>query len=257
VGGHDRRAPRGQRAAAAGDRARDAARAAARVGARSGDVPEAAGPVPDLPVNILLGGLLAVAAADTLWLQNDRLQLGFDSRSGSLLTLTDRASGQSFVDGRRATAIWRLDRLGAGDSSVVPGSARSFSWHELPGDGRGLALVWSDFGVNEAPGLHVTATVRLLGDSALSEWRIVVDSPGALAIEQVRFPRLARIPPLGRGEELAVPRWMGALARDPATLLGGGPDGKGRRLEWSYPGTLSLQVMALYRRGGAARYAAT
>ena len=207
-------------------------------------------------MNFLLGGLLAVAAADTLWLQNDRLQLGFDSRNGSLLTLTDRASGQSFVDGRSASAIWQLDRLGPGDSSVVPSSARSFSWHELPGDGRGLALVWSDFGLNEAPGLHVTATVRLLGDSALSEWRIVVDSPGALAIEQVRFPRLVRIPPLGRGEELAVPRGMGALSRDPATLLRGGRDGKGRRLEWAYPGTLSLQVVALYRRGGAGLYAA-
>src|SRR5439155_12287558 len=34
--------------------------------------------------------------------------------------------------------------------------------------------------------------VRLFGDSSLSEWRIVVDSPGAIAIEQVRFPRLDR-----------------------------------------------------------------
>src|SRR5438046_10201126 len=48
---------------------------------------------------------------------------------------------------------------------------------------------------------------------------------------------------------------MGALARGPAGLLPG-PDGKGRRLEWAYPGTLSLQVMALYRRGGAGLYAA-
>src|SRR5206468_12726192 len=131
----------------------------------------------------------------------------------------DRASGQGFVDGRSASAIRQLDRLGPGDSSVVPSSARSFSWDELPGDGRGLALVWSDFGLNEAPGLRVTATVRLLGDSALSEWRIVVDSPGVMAIEQVRFPRLTGIPQLGSGEELAVPRWMGALAPVPATLL--------------------------------------
>jgi len=180
---------------------------------------------------------------DTLWLQNARLRLGFDPSNGSLLELADRASGQSFVDGRRATAIWRLDRLDPGDSGVVPSSARSFSWHELAGKPPGLALVWGDFGLNEAPGLRVTATVRLLRDSALSEWRIVVDSPGAMAIEQVRFPRLAGIPRLGGGEELAVPRWMGALARDPATLLAG-PDGKGRRFEWAYPGTLSLQVMA-------------
>jgi len=192
-----------------------------------------------------------------LWLENTRLRLGFDASNGSLLELTDRASGQSFVDGRRATGLWRLDRLGASDSGLVPSSARSFSWHDLAGDGpgRGLALVWSDFGLNEAPGLRVTATVRLQGDSALSEWRVVVDSPGALAIEQVRFPRIAGIPRLGGGEELAVPRWMGALARDPTTLLAG-PDGKGRRLEWAYPGTLSLQVLALYRRGDAGLYVA-
>src|SRR5947207_1665610 len=188
MGGRDARAPRRQRAAATGDRGRDAGGAAARVGARPGDVPSKAGRLPDLPVNILLGGLLAVAAADTLWLQNDRLRLGFDPGNGSLLALTDRASGQSFVGGRRATAIWRLDRLGPGDSSVVPGSARSFSWHELPGDGRGLALVWADFGPNEAPALHVTPPPRSLGDSPLSDCRIRVDSPGALAIEQVRFP---------------------------------------------------------------------
>ncbi|HXL33981.1 MAG TPA: DUF6259 domain-containing protein, partial [Gemmatimonadales bacterium] len=205
-------------------------------------------------MNILLGGLLAVAAADTLWLQNDRLRLGFDSSNGSLLALTDRASGQSFVDGR-AAGIWRLDRVGPGDLRVVPSSARRFSWSELAGERPGLALVWSDFGLDEAPALRVTATVRLLGDSGLSEWRIAVDSPGAMAIEQIRFPRLAGIPPLGRGEELAVPRWMGALARHPATLLAG-PDEKGRRLEWAYPGTLSLQVMALYRRGAAGLYAA-
>ena len=200
-------------------------------------------------MNFLLGGLLAVAAADTLWLQNAGMQLGFDSSNGSLLALTDRASGQSFVDGR-AAGIWRLDRFGPGDLRVVPSSARRFSWSELAGERPGLALVWSDFGLDEAPALRVTATVRLLGDSGLSEWRIVVDSPGAMAIEQVRFPRLAGIPPLGRGEELAVPRWMGALARDPATLLAG-PDGKGRRLEWAYPGTVFFEATTVSEGRGS------
>src|SRR5207247_11196407 len=140
VGGHDRRAPRRQRAAAAGDRGRSPAGAAARVGARSGDVPEAARCVPDLPVNILLGGLLAVAAADTLWLQNDRLRLGFDPTNGSLLELADRASGQSFVDGRRATAIWRLDGLGPGALRGVRSPAARFFWHEVGCGGRGGPL---------------------------------------------------------------------------------------------------------------------
>src|ERR1043166_9265719 len=94
--------------------------------------------------------------ADTLWLENAGLKLGIDARNGALLALTDRATGQGFVEAQGATGIWRLDRLGSRDSEVVPSAARRFSWHELagvrPGLGSGLALVWSDFGLNEAPG---------------------------------------------------------------------------------------------------------
>ena len=134
---------------------------------------------------------------DTLWLQNAGLRLGFDPRNGSLLDLTDRATGQAFVLAQGSAAagaaagIWRLDRLGPGDSGIGPSAARNFSWHQLAGERPGLALVWRDFRLKEAPALRVTAAVRLFGDSSLSEWRIVVDSPGAIAIEQVRFPRLA------------------------------------------------------------------
>src|SRR5437773_7168313 len=70
VGGRDRRAPRWQRAAAAGDRGRNAARAAARVGARSGDVPSKAGPLPDLPVNMVLRGSVTATAALALGLRS-------------------------------------------------------------------------------------------------------------------------------------------------------------------------------------------
>ena len=196
---------------------------------------------------------------DTLWLENRGIRLGFDPSNGSLLDLTDRATAQSFLEARAArtgAGIWQLDPLTPGASALVPSSARTFSWHRLAGERPGVALVWSDFGLIEAPALRVTAAVRLYGDSSLSEWRIVVDSLGPMAIEQVRFPRLTGLRQLGSGEELAVPRSMGALARDPARLLAG-PDGKGRRLEWSYPGTLSLQVIALYRRGrGGGLYAA-
>jgi hypothetical protein len=200
--------------------------------------------------------LCPTPAADTVWLQNRSLRLGFDAANGALVDLTDLEAQQSFIAAHGAVGgIWRLDRLRQTDSALSPSAARSFSWRRLTGEGPGLALVWGDFGLTEAPGLRVTAAVRLIDDTPMSEWRIVVDSPGTLAIEQARFPRLAGIPRLGDDEELAVPRWMGALARDPATLLAG-PDGKGRRLEWAYPGTLSLQLLALYARGGAGLYAA-
>src|SRR6266700_1580213 len=66
----DDRAARRHGAAPSGDRGRDAAAAAARVGARSGDVPEEARPLPDLPVSIVRCGLLAVAAALALVLRS-------------------------------------------------------------------------------------------------------------------------------------------------------------------------------------------
>jgi hypothetical protein len=196
-------------------------------------------------------------AADTLWLRNDSIRFAFDARTGSLLDFTDVATGQSFVSPHHVgEGIWRLDRLDGSAAPIIPQNARNFSWQRLPGGGPpGLALMWSEFGLPDAPSVRVVATIRLIGKRPLSVWHIEVDSSGAAAIEQVRFPRITGIPRFGEGEELAVPRSMGALAKDPARLLAG-PDGKGRRLEWAYPGTMSLQVVALYRRGGAGLYAA-
>src|SRR5205809_7696168 len=100
---------------------------------------------------------------DTLWLENRGIRLGFDPSNGSLLDLTDRATAQSFLEARVArtgAGIWQLDRLTPGASALVPSSARTFSWHRLAGERPGVALVWSDFGLIEAPALRVTAAVR-------------------------------------------------------------------------------------------------
>src|SRR2546425_10474306 len=133
---------------------------------------------------------------DTLWLENASIRLGFDPSNGSLLELTDRATAQSFLEARAArtgAGIWQLDRLTPGGSALVPSSARTFSWHRLAGERPGLALVWRDFGLTEAPALRVTAAVRLYGDSSLSEGRVVVGPPGPLAVGPRRFPRLTRM----------------------------------------------------------------
>lgn len=74
-----------------------------------------------------------------------------------------------------------------------------------------------------------------------------------IGVDSVRFPRLGGILPLGLGEELAVPRWMGQLAKAPRRLLAS-KDGDGQRLEWFYPGLLSLQAIALYRKDGPGLY---
>src|SRR5213083_2892500 len=89
--------------------------------------------------------LLVAAAihppADTLWLENRTLRLGFDPRNGSLVAFTDRATGETFAGaggGNGGTDLWRLDRLHPADSSVFPTSARGFSWRRLAGEQQGL-----------------------------------------------------------------------------------------------------------------------
>ncbi len=90
----------------------------------------------------------------------------------------------------------------------------------------------------------------------MTEWHIALSGLGTLGVEQVRFPRIFGIPPLGAGEELAVPRWMGQRTHDPRAQLAG-RDGGGRRLEWAYPGALAMQMLALYRPDRAGLYLAT
>lgn len=193
----------------------------------------------------------ALAEADTIWIQNAALRLGFDADSGALLGMTDRASGHQFM--RTASALWRLD-LAVGGDSIGPADAKRFEHRMLRPPRAGIELIWADFGRAEAPKLRVTATVLLQGDSAMSNWQILLDAPGTLGVEQVHFPRVDGIAAL-REEELVIPRWMGTLARQPnAVLLTA--DGQPRRLQFDYPGTLSLQLLALYSRGGPGFYAA-
>ena len=199
-------------------------------------------------------------------LENGRLRVGFDPRDGRLVEFADRRSGQSFVTARLDTlGVWDLHVAGRDSGAarrVRPADARRFRWSRLGGGAApALRLTWDDFrvdGVPEAKDLRVTATVRLRADAALSEWRIRLDGAAGVGVDSVRFPRLGGVPSLGgdgAAEELAVPQWMGQRTREPRRLLAG-PEGRGRRLEWFYPGQLSLQAIALYRSGGPGLYLA-
>ncbi len=196
--------------------------------------------------------------SDSIVLQNAQLRLAFSARDGRLLELVDRASGQSFVaPGGDGTGIWALERYDGGPA-LTPAAARRFTWSRLPGPVPTVRLVWSGFerGAGAAPRLRVSATIALAPDATDSEWRIVLDDAAPLQVERVVFPRIAPIPPLappGGHEALAVPRWMGAIAHDPRRFLAGkdGATGRGRTQSWPYPGTMSLQALALYRDGPA------
>lgn len=196
----------------------------------------------------------AMHAADTVRLENSAVRLGFDAANGRLLELTDRASSRNLLRPSTSGAgIWVLQLVG-GDS-ISPSQAHRFSATRLSGD-RELHLTWSGFDAAPAAGLSVTATLRLEGDQPMSSWRIALTGLGNLRVERVHFPRIASIASLGDDERLAVPRWMGAVAANPRALLSDSA-GKPRRLEWVYPGAMSLQAIALYQQNGPGFYAAS
>ena len=193
-------------------------------------------------------------------LENARLRLDIDARDGRVVGLRDRRTGQAFVTGIPDTlGLWDLRAPGPAGGAVRrvrPADAGLFRWSRTGGgEAPALQLTWENFGIPDAPGLRVTAVVRLRAGAPTSEWRIRLDGIAGLGVDSVRYPRLGGIPSLGDAEELAVPQWMGQRTREPRRLLAG-PAGAGRRLEWFYPGLLSLQAIALYQNGGPGLYLA-
>ena len=206
---------------------------------------------PALLLAVLLG-VPASLSADTLTVANRALRFGFDTRTGALVEMTHRANGRNLVRG--SSSLWQLDLYEQAGKMLTPAGARRFTHRMLPAPRQGIELTWTEFGLAEAPALRVVATMTFQGDSAISDWRIALEQLGNLRVEQVRFPRVEHIARAQR-EELVMPRWMGAVARDPQSVLRA-PDGQPRRLQFDYPGALSLQMVALYEPNGTGFYAA-
>jgi hypothetical protein len=199
-----------------------------------------------------LASPLAAQAAGSIVLENRALRLVLDERDGHVAQLIDRATEYLILDASSDTVgLWDL-HLASGH--VTPRRAAQFQWTRTGAQGRTLRLTWSGFGA-AAPRMRVIATVSLRGDSAISDWRIRLEGIEGLGVDSVRFPRVTGIGSLGDSEELAVPVWMGQRTREPRRVLAGA-DGQGRRLEWFYPGQLSLQLLTLYEKDGIGLYVA-
>ncbi len=212
----------------------------------------------------------AAPVADTVRIANDSIRLAFDGERGALIELTDLATGQGFVAPAGTLGdLWLLDLpAGGAKAAVTPTDARSFRAEARAGSGQ-VRFVWSGFGLPAAPDLQVVVTVGLEGAEPMTGWHITLSGLGALGVEQVRFPRILGIPPLGPGEEMAVPQWMGQRTKDPRAQFvprtgpppGARPTPAGAtppvaRREWSYPGQMAIQMMALYHPEKAGLYLA-
>jgi hypothetical protein len=209
-------------------------------------------------VAVLLLALLAcgrvVAAGDRLELSNGRLEIGVGREHGDLVRLIDSHTQQNFA-GMAPTnaALWELALLPEA-KTLSPSDAKSFHSQPVSGKEPALRLTWEQFEVSAAPGLRVEVMVRLERGQPMSRWELAVSGLGGLSVGQIRFPRIVNIP-RQENERLAVPVWMGEQLAEPRKFFAG--DGKGaQRLQWAYPGILSMQCLAFYRQDGPGLYVA-
>jgi hypothetical protein len=198
--------------------------------------------------------LLPAAGAYPVRLSNGLLEVGLDPEDGSLVELRDLQTKHNHASPvPKQGGLWQLELKQSGTSRTVSATnAKSFHCERLPDAPAGLLLVWEDFGLPTAPELRARATVRLEDGAPMSEWELTVGGISPSALGKVHFPRLAGIAQQP-SEALAVPVWLGQQTTEPRKLLSG-PDGRGQRLEWTYPGLLSVQCVAFYQPGGPGLY---
>jgi hypothetical protein len=195
---------------------------------------------------IICGALLSTsvisATAQQPVLADATMSVELSARDGHVLALRDWNGRKLAGADSDSIGLWSLDLApGSSDATINAGQANHFAWRR--NGARTIELVWSDFSRTSAPQLKVSATIRLRSDTTTA-WNIRIEGIRGVEVDRVRYPRLTHIVTSGSGEELAVPSWMGQRARNPAAMLAG-RDGKGRRMEFVYPGALSMQAIAL------------
>lgn len=213
----------------------------------------------------VVGGVLALcvapvpfANAGIVRIADGKLQVGFDSASGSLRELIQLADGcNQLADGDAPFALWQIS-VGSGESSreLTAERAGTPKIERLSGGQTGLRLVWDKVAAGAMGPLRVEVLVQLgQQDAALSRWELSVAKPKNVLLKQIRFPRVAGLRERAN-EMLAIPRELGVLARDPRKLFRG-KDNKGMRVSWGYPKPLSAQCVAFYQQDGPGFYAAS
>ena len=206
--------------------------------------------------------------AEVVRVKSPWLVLGFAASNGSLLQIDDVATGHAHLGDPGAANRANLWRLKANITSrnqadqgnhkrsllLTPDDADQFVATKTSPQGDAIRLVWSHFRDTTTADLVVEVFVRLSAHTATSTWQLTIGNAEGLAIEEIHFPVVSGIA-RQQDEVLAVPYWMGEKHTNPRGLLAG-QRGAGRRLEWSYPGHLSLQCLAYYRQSGPGLYLA-
>ncbi|NLV41169.1 MAG: hypothetical protein GXY15_08060 [Candidatus Hydrogenedentes bacterium] len=190
---------------------------------------------------IVLPILLACAAAFSeapAVLESGGAALALDPATGGIVSLRDMATGREFVQGAHPDGLWTLT---LDDGGALRASGAETVAVEPSADG-GLRLAWSGFSVKDGA-LDARVEAEVVPADGAFRLTFAVTGLPFNRIRQVVFPRVAGLRP-GEGDALAVPEWMGSLARNPGRLLNPGDPPQPARRAWEYPGLLSMQFVA-------------
>lgn len=196
--------------------------------------------------SLLLANAKTNPSKDIVYLENSKIQLGFNKTTGVLLVFKDLEYSYDYIDGRASYGRpWEIYFQNIQDKkSVKIDHPTSFQFFRPDHDT--LVLVWNGFPEATNKEFQVVATISLAKDKALSSWKISLQNTEGQAISKVIFPKVAGLKDMGE-EYLAVPIWMGELIDNPREHLSG-IKRREKKYEWSYPGIFSMQFLALYNR---------
>lgn len=198
-----------------------------------------------------------VARAEPVCLADGKLQIELDPANGTLQQLVQLPEGyHQLADSTEPLALWQITaRDGETSYTLSAEQAGPPQIERSTGAQSGLRLVWDKVAAAGQKPLRVVVLIRLgQQDESLSRWELSVAKAESVRLTQVRFPR---VPGLRErtAEMLAVPRELGALARNPRALTRG-KDNQGTRLVWRYPFPMNMPCLAYYQDNGPGFYAA-
>jgi hypothetical protein len=213
-----------------------------------------------LVIAIPPAGLAAMAAeekaSEDVLIRDSHMVLRLDRQNGTLRAMSDPAGqNNQLAESREPFALWQLT-IRDGDKTRILGAdqAGPMQIEQLSGVQPGLRLTWNAIPSADKRPLRVEVTVRP-DQAGQSRWEFSLSKPADLRVTEVAFPRVPRLKPR-ENAAIAAPEISGVLLKNAKALLAG-PKGKGRRMAWTYPGTISMQFVAYYEPDGLGLYTAS
>ena len=196
---------------------------------------------------IILQSCSRNAINENVSIDNGKMLLSFDKKSGALVEFHDMADLSVYYDTAMPSfSPWEVELIDSSGTQVIDiNDAAKFNYRK-PSDTT-LILEWKEFHDLKNKNFRISAIVSLSEKEPMSSWHISLHGTSGLQVNKLAFPRI-KISETEGDEYLAVPEWMGQVIRNPRDHLSAMKTSV-MKYEWSYPGPLSLQCAALYTTG--------